>query len=374
MKRNEKRAWSRKPENSRILMQMSWTHMNPTSTFILRSFSVLDTQPCRFVWFVVLNVFKLFLFKTKPNTIIYNFSDVFWNLESDSVSKTDHEGVKPNQNQNQEVYCSTKKTSYVTQIYNSGSVYIGQANHEASWNMNWRISFNIYDNTTLSMDHVNAPCIIEHVFLYRSCSYRNFGPPAPVIGIQRPNSLSVTWCCRLVAVVVASRLNNEDIRYHELNIRKKYLHLAGKPDLLHIAQQDQPMGQEILITYFVIVLPSLKIIFTSFIHRKPPAKNNIEMQSKCIQCTSNCDCATESCCWRFFQGLSKCDHIIWWVIRCQRTWRLLGILQTLKCQMTQVTTVTMFHRPSACLPTCWTTSQVSSVISSKRSCFQWTAV
>lgn len=112
MKRNEKRAWSRKPENSRILMQMSWTHMNPTSTFILRSFSVLDTQPCRFVWFVVLNVFKLFLFKTKPNTIIYNFSDVFWNLESDSVSKTDHEGVKPNQNQNQEVYCSTKTPSY----------------------------------------------------------------------------------------------------------------------------------------------------------------------------------------------------------------------------------------------------------------------
>lgn len=99
-------------------------------------------------------------------TIIYNFSDVFWNLQSDSVSKTDHEGVKPSQHQNREVYCSTKTPSFVTQIYNSGSVYIGQANHEASWNMNSRISFNIYDNTTLSMDHVNAPCIIEHTSSY----------------------------------------------------------------------------------------------------------------------------------------------------------------------------------------------------------------
>ena len=128
-------------------------------------------QPCRFVWLVVLNVFKLFLFKTKPHDYNLQF---LWCLLKPSIwfciKKTDHEGVKPCQNQNQEVYCSTKTPSYVTQIYNSGSVYIGQANHEASWNMNSRISRNIYDNTTLSMDHVNAPCIIEHTFLYRSCS------------------------------------------------------------------------------------------------------------------------------------------------------------------------------------------------------------
>lgn len=123
------------------------------------------------------------------------------------------------------------------------------------------------------------------------------------------------------------------------------------------------MGQEFPMTYFV--LPILKIIFTSFIHQKSQPKITFICNLNAYNAHLTAIAPLSPACWRFFQGLSKCYHIIWWVICCQRTWTLLGILQTLKCQMTQVTTVTIFRRPSACLPTCWTTSQVSSVMSSK---------